>query len=162
MSDEEKKNVSIRGVEKEAYESLVKLAKDTGKTLGELASEAFKLYVILAETSLDMLSKFLKMTSRAAEEVRRLAQVEIPTVIRNISEVELSHGDLSMFTKPIIIMNSDRLVLGDDVTVEDVKRKIKTILNVKVVEIPEHIPKVILLEKSRFVEKIVVRRKSGS
>ena len=78
MSDEEKKNVSIRGVEKEAYESLVKLAKDTGKTLGELASEAFKLYVILAETSLDMLSKFLKMTSRAAEEVRRLAQVEIP------------------------------------------------------------------------------------
>ena len=42
MSGEEKKNVSIRGVEKEAYESLVKLAKDTGKTLGELACRHFE------------------------------------------------------------------------------------------------------------------------
>jgi len=155
-----KKDVLIRGVDEEAYRSLTDLAKRMRVSTGYLASESFRLLVAL----LDGRCKFLLVPLELARRIKGLMPEALksiaPYVIKHVDKLRVSRTDLYSVKSPIIFFGVNELIFEDDVTEKDIDKKVLRIINCKIIEIPQHISKFLVLSKASFIGEIRVR--SGS
>ncbi|MCD6357732.1 MAG: hypothetical protein J7L75_04045 [Thermoproteales archaeon] len=137
----ETKGVFIRGVDKSLYQEISELARRIGKTVGEVTNEAYRL---LLSTGF-----FLEDVARSFEEGLRGVAVVGP-----VGELEVTGSDLESYGRRVAFRGIDRLVFRD-VSPETFDKYVSRIAFVKELVVPKTLPKMIVLTKCRYVDRIV-------
>ncbi|EQB65455.1 MAG: hypothetical protein AMDU3_IPLC00002G0092 [Thermoplasmatales archaeon I-plasma] len=135
-------NISIKGVQKRLYERVKGLATDTGKTVGEITNDAFK--VLLAAAG---------ETKKVGEEFIQAVMDSKSTFVQDISSIDITGPDLAKNNKKVIFKNIQNLVFKD-ITEADFEAYVESIINVKNLEIPRGISKFKVLERAKYVDNI--------
>ena len=144
-SGEEKKdskNVSVKGISKDIYRKILQLARDTGKSVGDLTNDAYKALLSTADGAVEV--------SRTFVQSARESKVQI---ISNIGELEMSGKEISDLKKKVSFRGMKRLVITD-ISNEDFASKIHSIHNVDLLVVPKNVSKATVITKCSFVEKI--------
>ena len=149
---EEKGTVTIKGVDKEVYRALVSLAKLWGKTAGELATQAFKLYLSITEAVGGAISSLGRALERAGDIISRTGL----QVVSGIGRLELDKATLEAAEKPLLLMGIKRLAVRPDVEPELLREKVMGIVDCEVVEVPPGPLMAEVLKKCRFVGEVAV------
>ena len=135
-------NISIKGVQKRLYERVKGLATDTGKTVGEITNDAFK--VLLAAAG---------ETKKVGEEFIQAVMDSKSTFVQDINSIDITGPDLAKNNKKVIFKNIQNLVFKD-ITEADFEAYVESIINVKNLEIPKGISKFKVLERAKYVDNI--------
>lgn len=135
-------NVSIKGVQKRLYDRVKGLATETGKTVGELTNDAFK--VLLAAAG---------ETKKVGEEFIHAVRDSKSTYVQDLTSIEISGPELAKNNKKVAFRNIQNLVFKD-LTEADFDSYVESVVNVKILEIPKTISKFKVLERSKYVENI--------
>jgi hypothetical protein len=135
-------NISIKGVQKRLYERVKGLATDTGKTVGEITNDAFK--VLLAAAG---------ETKKVGEEFIQAVMDSKSTFVQDINSIDITGHDLAKNNKKVIFKNIQNLVFKD-ITEADFEAYVESIINVKNLEIPRGISKFKVLERAKYVDNI--------
>ena len=151
MSSEEreKKVVSIRGVDKKLYEEIATLARETGRTVGEVINEAMKLFLTTSGKLVELGKAFAEGLKEGSENAIEVGNLDILVVDRR---------DLKCVDGPIVFKNIKKLVIGRDVPFELFESKVRRIVMCDEVVIPDSYPKLLVARKCYFVKKIVVEK----
>lgn len=152
---DQKQTVTIRGVDSKLYEKLVKLARETGRTVGELTNQAMSQFlstVSEAEMLAYNLKDSVKSTGKAFLEGFNETRRDV-ILISNLGEVTITKAELLSAGKPVSFRNISRLAFPD-LENELVDRFIDSIISVDEVVIPGTVNKISLLRKCKFVKKI--------
>jgi len=149
LSEEEReKTVTIRGVDKELYNRALALAKELGKSAGEMVNEALKLLLSTATTAATAISK-------AAELVEGVKEAAIPVhVVSGVEELTVRRADLESLEKPVVFKGIKRLVFEDDVDYEVFDSKVRHLIMCGEVQVPKSYPKLKVAEKCKLVGKL--------
>jgi radical SAM superfamily enzyme with C-terminal helix-hairpin-helix motif len=129
---EEKRDVTIRGLESEVYRSFSSLAKEMGKTVGELMNEAMKIYM-----------RILHLPGELSK--------RIPASIGDIEELAVEDKDVKELGRPIIFKNIKKLTLRIS------RESLSNIIAIDGCEelvIPKDLPKLEVLSKCSGVKRI--------
>lgn len=143
MTDEKEKNggqdtenVSIKGIQKRVYARVKDLARDTGKTVGDLTNDAFKVLLAAAEE-----------TKKVGEEFFQAVKDSKITYIQDLNSIEISGPELVKNNKKVSFKNIGNLTFKN-MSEADFESYVDSIVNVKVLEIPKDISKFKVLEES--------------
>lgn len=129
---EERRDVTIRGLESEVYRSFSSLAKEMGKTVGELMNEAMKLYM-----------RILRLPGELSR--------RIPASIDGLEELTVEGSEIKELGRPVIFRNIKKLVLKID---REALSNIIAIDGCEELVIPRDLPKLEVLSKCSGVKKI--------
>ncbi|MCL4447710.1 MAG: hypothetical protein M0Z77_03800 [Thermoplasmatales archaeon] len=135
-------NISIKGVQKRLYERVKGLATDTGRTVGELTNDAFKVLLSAAEE-----------TKKVGEEFIHAVRDSKSTYVQDLNSIEISGPELVRNNKKVTFKNIKNLVFKD-LNETDFENYVESIVNVKSLEIPKGISKFKVLERSKYVDNI--------
>jgi hypothetical protein len=137
-----KENVTIKGISSEIYNKVKQLAKETGKTIGEITNDAYNTILMALDD-----------VSNAGNDVIKMIKNGEIKVIENVDEISLTGEEIRKFNRKIIIKNIQRLELKE-IHEEDISKFIVSINNVGLISVPKGFNKLALLEKARFIGKI--------
>ena len=155
VKDEQKKTVVIRGVEEDIYRRISEFSKKTNKTVGEIATQAFKLYLALVEIGGKIASHTIGALKGIGEKIEKATSM---LVVRDLEELELTRRDLEEAGEPVVIIGVKKLTIGGGVDLNTFNEKVREIVDVDSLEIPDALPKLAVLSKCRFVKRISVRK----
>ena len=155
-SNEERRSVTIRGLDKDLYKRIALLARESGRTIGELINESMKLLLATTSAALEAAAKagtaVTELGKSVAEGVKEGMNEYVE--VKDISELVLNAEDLRGLSKPLVLKNIGKLVISDDVPYELFNNVVKSIVLVDEVVIPSSYPKLLVAAKCRFVKKI--------
>jgi len=139
---EDKENISIKGIQSNIYKRVKEMARETGKTIGEITNESYKIFISAANE-----------TKAAGQEFIKGIKETQSTIIENISTVEITGEDIKSNGKNVIFRNINSLIIKD-INTEDFDKYVASIVNVKHLEVPKSIPKMMVLERSKFIDEL--------
>ena len=149
MTDEKEKNggqdtenVSIKGIQKRVYARVKDLARDTGKTVGDLTNDAFKVLLAAAEE-----------TKKVGEEFFQAVKDSKITYIQYLNSIEISGPELVKNNKKVSFKNIGNLTFKN-MSEADFESYVDSIVNVKVLEIPKDISKFKVLERAKYIDDL--------
>ncbi len=140
--DEDTENISIKGVQRRVYERVKKLANETGRTVGELTNDAFKVLISAAEE-----------TRKVGEEFINAVRDSRVTYVQDLNSIEISGSELAKNNRKVAFRNIQNLVLKD-ITESDFDRYVESLVNVKFLEVPKSVSKFKVLERAKYVDNI--------
>ncbi|MEM0127632.1 MAG: hypothetical protein QXO03_00900 [Thermoplasmatales archaeon] len=140
--EKEWENVSIKGVQKSLYDRMKRLARETGRTIGEVTNDAYKITLSAASETKKVGEEFFQGLSE-----RRVI------FIHDLRKLEITGEELKGYNKKVAFRNIENLSFKD-LSRDDFDRYVDSITNVKSLSIPKEIPKFDVLEKSTFVDEI--------
>lgn len=140
--EEEKQNISVKGVRKDLYSKVLKLTRDTGQTLGEITNEAYRTMLAGMEGAKHLSKNFIEGATKSNVKY-----------IENIRNLTITGRDLKEITARVSFKNMDTLVF-EDITTEDIEKHIDSISNVKIVKIPSSVSKASILLRSTYVDEV--------
>lgn len=143
QENSEKRNVSIKGVKKDVYKRMMHLARDTGKTLGELTNDAYRTFIGTIDGARNVSQSFVEGTKSSRV-----------TVIENIRNLSLSLEDLQEIGHKVDLRNIDDLELTD-IDGEAFDKYVSSITGIKNLTIPASLKKAKVLMKARFIDNII-------
>ncbi|MHB1812818.1 MAG: hypothetical protein ACYCPR_10500 [Thermoplasmataceae archaeon] len=147
--NEEKKNISIKGVSRNLYNRVMNIARDSGKTLGEITDDAYSSLVSTVDGAINVSKAFVEGAKKGSSKI-----------IENIKNLELTRKDLSDIGQRVTIRNVDHLMLKDMSDLE-FNSGINLIIHVNELEYEDTIKKSSILLKSKFVDHInLIKSKS--
>ncbi|MET1101893.1 MAG: hypothetical protein ABWW69_05400 [Pyrodictiaceae archaeon] len=149
---EKKSTITIRGIDRELYEELVRLARETGKSIGDLVNLSMKLLLSNIRLGLESFSKKIEEAKEAVEE--RIEEQE-SVVVSGVEELEVTARDLEAAPKPVVFRGLRRLVIGRDVPIDLFNEKVRSIIAVDEVVVPKDYPKLLVAQKCRLVKRII-------
>jgi hypothetical protein len=138
----EKENISIKGIQKNVYDKVKNLARETGKTVGDLTNDAFKVVLSAANETKKVGGEFVKGMKES-----------MVSSVQDISSLEISGNELIMNNRRVSFRNIDHLVFKD-ITEKDFADFVDSIVNVKTLEVPKTLSKFLVLERSKFIENL--------
>ena len=141
---EDKKDISIKGVSKDIYRRVLNLARDTGKTLGEVTNDAYKTFLATASGARQISKNFVEGATQ-----------NMPKYIENIKNLSVDKNDLAEIGHKVAFSNIDTLELAG-IDNETFDRYVDSITNVKTLKIDKHLSKAKVLVKCSFVDNITV------
>lgn len=141
-NSEEKKNISVKGVSKNLYNRILNIARDSGKTLGEITDDAYSSIVATVDGALNVSKAFVEGTRKGTSKI-----------IENIKNLELTEKDLSDIGQRVTIRNVEHLVLKD-MSDSAFNSGVNLIVHVNELEYVDTIKKSSILLKSKFVDHI--------
>lgn len=150
------KIISIRGLDNEIYRQLTIVAKEMGKTIGEVTNEAIKLYLTLlkgSESIARKVSSTIGTITKAFKEGLKETEIDI---VRGLDELTISRKDLEGYGKPVAFMFIGKLRFEEDVDTNTFIKYIDSITSCDTVYIPKKLSKIIVGRRCRFVKKITV------
>ncbi len=141
---EEKKDISVKGVSRDIYAKVLRLAKETGKTLGEVTNDAYKTFLATASSARQISRNFVEGATQG-----------LPRYVENIKNLTIEKNDLKEIGHRVAFRNIDNLEFKniDNETFEDY---VESITNVKNLKIPKAVSKAKVLLKCNFVDNIEV------
>ena len=140
--EDERENISVKGVERHLYERMKALARETGRTIGEVTNEAYKLALGAATETRKVGEEFLKGVSES-----KIIE------IRDLKSLEITGEELRSYNRKVAFRNIGHLSFVG-VSEKDFEALVDSIVNVKTLSIPKEVPKMKILEKLRFVDEI--------
>ena len=146
--------ITVRGVDRELYEELVRLARETGRNIGDLVNVAMKLLLANVKAGIELIGKKVEEARQAVEQAAQEAEA---LVVEGVDELTVSRRDLLEAPKPVVFKGLRRLVFEDDVDAETFESKVKAIVAVDEVEVPEKVPKLLVASRCRLVKRISSR-----
>ena len=152
-SEEKEKTITVRNVDKETYEQLVKLAKELGVKSGEMLSQAIKNFIATIEYGVTLPTTVSK---ELGKQISKLGEKMSINTISNIERLQVSAADLEQVKGKVLFRNIKELVIERDVTLELFKSKVAGIVFVNKLVIPTTLPKLVVLQKARFIKEIQV------
>ena len=148
MDKERKQSIkSIRGIDDKLYEQLTIMAKQTGRTVGELINESIKLLLGVAGKATELSRNVIQGYSEAMKP----SDVE---VIAGLEELDVTSRDLEGLEKSVEFRNIRKLIFKD-VPYELFDKKVKAIVMSDLLVIPDEYPKLRVAMKCSMVKKIV-------
>lgn len=135
-------NISIKGVQKRLYDRVKNLARETGKTVGDITNDAFK--VVLAAAG---------ETKKVGEEFIQAVRDSKSTYVQDLNAIEITGSELAKNNKKVNFKNIQNLTFKD-VTETDFDNYVESIVNVKNLEIPKGISKFMILERVKYVDSL--------
>lgn len=145
-TETERRNVSIKGVKRDVYNRMIQLARDSGRTLGELTNDAYRVFIGTLDGAKSVSQSFMEGTKSS-----RITSIE------NIRNLAIGSKDLEEIGHRIDIRNIDDLDLTgvDD---EAFEKYIHHITGIKNLTISSKLKKSKLLMKARFVDNIIQKK----
>ncbi|AEB94823.1 hypothetical protein [Metallosphaera cuprina] len=153
--DKQNRTVTIRGVDSKLYERLVNVARDTGRTVGEITNQAISNFLTLvseAEMITYNVKDGIKSTGKAFLEGINESKKDV-IVVSNIGEVTVFKLEMISAKKPVSFRNIGKLILPD-LDEETLEHYVDSIISVDELVIPPSINKLTLMRKTKFVKRI--------
>ena len=144
---EEKKTITIRGVDKTLYERVSELARQMGITIGEVINDALRKYLSFIEG----------IQSKVERELDELIQKGEAILIKDITSLTVSRKDLEPLDRKVIFRDIGTLVFTDDVDDKLFSEKVLRIIRVGTVSIPKTMSSLLVASRCERVGKIEVR-----
>jgi len=152
LSGEKEKTVTIRGVDRELYAKALALAKELGKSAGEMINEALRLLLTQTMAAATALTKAAHAGRELIEGVKEVAGAE--HVVSGVGELVVKKADLEAIDKPVVFKGIRRLVFEDDVDYSLFEGKVRSIVMCDEVLVPKAYPKLKVAEKCRMIGKL--------
>lgn len=144
---EERKTITIRGVDKSLYERISDIARQMGITIGEVINDALRKYLTFLEN----------IQSRIEKELDELIQKGEAILIKDIKSLTISRKDLEHLDKKVIFRDINDLTFSDDVDDKLFNEKVLKIIRVSTISIPKTMSTILVSSKCERVGKIEVR-----
>jgi len=135
--------ISVKGVKKDLYDIIKEAARQSGKTIGEITNEAYRMFVSATSTAIEDSEQFI-------QGIKESQLLEIA----NIDNLEITGNDIKNYGKKVAFRNIGNLKMKD-INEKDFEDSIVLIINVKRLEIPKELNKLKVLEKARFIGEII-------
>ncbi len=148
------KDVTIRGLNPELYNSVAELSRRLGISIGEVMNEAMKLLLDVRGELMTGLSPLMEGIRSAGKALGEGISNLAPIPISGVEEVELSREDFERFGRRVLITDIKRLVISQDVDEGTLEKYVAVIRNCDEVSFPRSISKLLALSKCRNVGKV--------
>ena len=152
---EERRTITIRGVDRELYAKALALAKAAGRSVGEVVNDALRLLLSTGVAAATALTKAAEAGREFVEELREAAKGVL--VVSGVDELTVAKGDLEAVEGSVAFRGVKKLRFGDDVDYELFDRKVASIVMCEEVELPKGFPKLKAASKMRMVAKLMER-----
>ena len=155
QNNNNRKTITIRGVDSDLYSRIVNLSRQSGKTVGEIMNQAMSTFLGLAGKAgekIDDAAFKAKETGKAFIEGFNEAR-KIVVIISDIEELEANKNEITSLGKPVLFRNIKKLVL-EDIDEPTLDRYIDSIVSVDELVIPRSLNKFKVLQKCKFVKRI--------
>jgi hypothetical protein len=157
---EERRTVTIRGVDRDLYLKALALAKEAGRSVGEVINAALRLLLPMGAAAAEAMSRAAEVGRGFVEEVKEAAKGAL--VISGVDELAVARRDLEAVEGMVSFRGLKRLRFEDDVDLEVFERKVASIVMCGEVELPRGIPKLKAAAKMKLVSKLVERATPSS
>lgn len=153
-----KKDVTVRGVDAALFNRAAEIAKRTGKTMGDVVSEALRLLIYLSDNLAAGMEPVADAVSRglkgAESKVSYTFSSIAPAIVSDLEELEVSKEDMEQFGRRIVFQNVKRLVFRDDVDAKTFEKYVALIKDCEKVKPPKGVSKLLVLSRCRGVGKL--------
>ena len=143
-SEEEKQNISVKGVRKDIYGRVLRLTRETGQTLGDITNEAYRTMLSTMEGAKHLSKNFIEGATKSGIKY-----------VENIKTLTIEKRDLDEISAKIAFRNMDMLIF-ENISTEDIEKHVDSISNVKVVQIPKTVSKASILLRSTYLDELKV------
>lgn len=143
----ERETISIRGVNRDLYHRLGLFAKETGITIGEAVNNAMAAFLGTIEE-----------IKTSGKELIEGLQKGMNMYIGDIEELTVEREDLENVDTSIVLRNIKKLEFSEDIDQELFNKKIRRIINIEELIIPEKLSKFQVLAKGFGIKKLTVKR----
>jgi hypothetical protein len=151
QSQRGKTTITVRGVDRELYEELARLARETGRNVGEMLNLAMRLLIAQVRSGLELFGRKVESMKQALDQV---LEEQGSMVVSGVEELTVSRRDLEATTKPVIFKSMKKLIFGSDVDPGTFSDKVKAIVAVDEVIVPKGFPKLLVAQRCRLVKRI--------
>lgn len=148
------KDVTIRGVNPELYNSVAELSRRLGISIGEAINEAMKLFLDARSGLITSIGPLLEGMRTAGKSIGEGLSNLTPVPISDVEEMELSKEDFEKFGRRVLITNVRKLILSQDVDEKTIEKYVAVIRNCEEVSFPKGLSKLLALSKCRNVKKV--------
>ncbi|MFP3233494.1 MAG: hypothetical protein RXR08_07330 [Sulfolobaceae archaeon] len=155
QNNNNRKTITIRGVDSDLYNRIVNLSRQSGKTVGEIMNQAMITFLGLAGKAGEKIDDAVfkaRETGRAFIEGFNEAKKDV-VIISDIEELEANKNEITSLGKPVLFRNIKKLVL-EDIDEPTLDRYIDSIVSVDELVIPRSLNKFKVLQKCKFVKRI--------
>ncbi len=152
---EARKDITIRGVDSILYNRAAEIARRTGKTMGEIINESLRLFIDVTEGIKEGMQPLTEGFREAGRRLDFAISSVSPTIISDLSELEVNKADLEQFGRRVIFQNIDKLVFSEDVDPETFEKYVALIRNCDVVKPPRGVSKLLMLSRCRGIGKLL-------
>ena len=154
----EKEVVSIRGLNRELYSKMMALSRETGRTVAQLMNEAMDLYLNIRRSFEGSFVRIRDVINQLEAEFKEGMKSAVRLEVADLDFLEIDRKDLDYRRDAkIAFVRVKHLVFKDDIDPQTFRDRIEVIRFCEKVEIPSSIPKMLALEKCRYVGRIVYR-----
>ena len=156
-NENEKKVITVRGVEKDLYERILQIARNSGRTVGEVINDAIRTFLAFSERiqgKIDETTQRAIGIGKAFIEGYNEAGKEI-IIISDLEELHVNKNEIISAGKPVSFRDIKKLVL-EDIDQDIINKYIDSIISVDELVVPSSVNKLLLLQKCKFVKKITV------
>jgi hypothetical protein len=150
-----RKTITIRGVDSDLYNRIVNLSRQSGKTVGEIMNQAMSTFLGLAGKAGEKIDEAVfkaRETGKAFIEGFNEAKKDV-VIISDIEELEANKNEITSLGKPVLFRNIKKLVL-EDIDEPTLDRYVDSIVSVDELVIPRSLNKFKVLQKCKFVKRI--------
>jgi len=155
---EKEKTITVRNVDKETYDQLVRLAKELGVKSGEMLNQAIKNFIATIEYGVSLP---VTMSKEIGKHISKLGEKMALNTISNIGKLKISARDLEQVRGKVLFRNIKELEISEDVGLELFNSKVAGMVFVNKLVIPHTLPKLLVLQKARFIKEISVKEPSN-
>ena len=155
QNNNNRKTITIRGVDSDLYNRVVNLSRQSGKTVGEIMNQAMSTFLGLVGKAGEKIDEAVfkaRETGKAFIEGFNEAKKDV-VIISDIEELEANKNEITSLGKPVLFRNIKKLVL-EDIDEPTLDRYIDSIVSVDELVIPRSLNKFKVLQKCKFVKRI--------
>jgi len=156
-NENEKKIITVRGVDKDLYERISNIARNSGKTVGDVINDAMRTFLAFSGKvgeKLDEATQKAIGVGKSFVEGYNEAGKNI-LIVSDMEELHINKNEIASVGKLVSFRNIKRLVL-EDVDQDTINRYIDSIISVDELVVPSSVNKLLILPKCKFVKKITV------
>ncbi|RSN67683.1 hypothetical protein D9Q81_07775 [Candidatus Korarchaeum cryptofilum] len=147
------KDITIRGLNPELYNSVAELSRRLGISIGEAINEAMKLLLDVMG-GLRSIQPLVEGVKEAGKSISEGISNLTPVPISGIEEIELSKEDFEKFGRRVLISNVRKVVFSQDVDEATLEKYVAVIRDCDEVSFPKSISKLLALSKCRDVDRV--------
>jgi len=151
-AQQEKKQVTIKGIDKELYEKAVQLSREMGMTAGELVNKALRMVMSVTDAATKTVAGAVQAVGESGKAFAEGAKGV--KVVTGIDDLTITKADLESSDSPVSFRGIKRLEFADDVDWDTFNAKVSSIVMCGTVVLPRSLPKLKVLEKCSMVNKV--------
>ena len=160
MAEDKKEVVSIRGIDRDLYSKILLIARETGKTVGEIMNEAMGTYLVLKENLKGSMASLIDKLEQLGVEFKEGFRSAAKNEISELDELVITKADLEYLkNEKIMFKRINRLVFSKDVDASTFDKYVDSIVFCGEVAVPPQLPKLLVLSKCKHVKRVLTATK---